>query len=513
MQDEHVASTAEDILNKYDISDSPTRRYHTSPRTQQILDRVNNMTKSRAYPPPARMPRVAPPPPTYYDYDYGYGGYGGYGGGYGGYSMPPPVPRYSRYDAYLDDEYEVPYHARFRARAQEPLEVLENEKPVTTEGAPEEKPGRVARRSRVPEAPVSAPLPESEGERHLARMNYRYPQQTESQALQEHVDKMRIKLKSLAYSLDPTGPVPEIVIPDRSKKPDESGKKYTPAVTYEELPKLSYRSRVPKYYPEDEFMKDNLRIRCLSQYKSTRTAAGYCREKLHEMKDMMPESYTSKYKSSTSKWEEPDTVYGQVSEKKPFSKVEGGTSFFSTYGYTNRKKDTVAEKDHASLSEPAPLFASSSTSSVRFHSSVKPEGDADDEARKERRKKKKSKEREELAALEAAVSSTGETEAVKESSDAPRASSTGPAADSSEGGTEEMDEKEKKRLEKKKRKAEREAAAKAAMEAELAALAEAEAELARLEAESVSLKPTPAGDSAESTTAKTEASSESATEK
>ena len=58
----------------------------------------------------------------------------------------------------------------------------------------------------------------------------------------------------------------------------------------------------------------------------------------------MPESYTSKYKSSTSKWEEPDTVYGQVSEKKPFSKVEGGTSFFSTYGYTNRKKDTVAEK-------------------------------------------------------------------------------------------------------------------------------------------------------------------------
>ena len=49
-------------------------------------------------------------------------------------------------------------------------------------------------------------------------MNYRYPQQTESQALQEHVDKMRIKLKSLAYSLDPTGPVPEIVIPERNKK-------------------------------------------------------------------------------------------------------------------------------------------------------------------------------------------------------------------------------------------------------------------------------------------------------
>ena len=69
----------------------------------------------------------------------------------------------------------------------------------------------------IQEPVSSAPLPESEGERHLARMNYRYPQQSESQALQEHVDKMRVKLKSLAYSLDPSGPVPDIVIPDRKK--------------------------------------------------------------------------------------------------------------------------------------------------------------------------------------------------------------------------------------------------------------------------------------------------------
>lgn len=60
-------------------------------------------------------------------------------------------------------------------------------------------------------------------------------------------------------------------------------------------------------------------------------------------------SYTSKYASSRSagtssdtKWEEPDTVY--LKDRKPFSKVETGSSFFSTYGYTNRLKDTVAEK-------------------------------------------------------------------------------------------------------------------------------------------------------------------------
>lgn len=37
-------------------------------------------------------------------------------------------------------------------------------------------------------------------------------------------------------------------------------------------------------------------------------------------------------------------MFGAPSDKKPFSKVETGSSFFSTYGITNRKKDYVAEK-------------------------------------------------------------------------------------------------------------------------------------------------------------------------
>lgn len=59
---------------------------------------------------------------------------------------------------------------------------------------------------------------------------------------------------------------------------------------------------------------------------------------------VMPETSYRSSKFSSSKWEEPDTVFGGPSDKKPYSKVETGSSFFSTYGYTNRKKDYVAEK-------------------------------------------------------------------------------------------------------------------------------------------------------------------------
>lgn len=59
---------------------------------------------------------------------------------------------------------------------------------------------------------------------------------------------------------------------------------------------------------------------------------------------VMPETSYRSAKFSASKWEEPDTVFGGPSDKKPYSKVETGSSFFSTYGYTNRKKDYVAEK-------------------------------------------------------------------------------------------------------------------------------------------------------------------------
>merc|ERR1711887_206105 len=141
--------------------------------------------------------------------------------------------------------------------------------------------------------------------------------------LQDHVDKMRIRLKSLAYSLDPTGPVPEIVIPERAgskssalvESSEDSKKKHTMALEYKEMPNLSTR-RSARTYPEDEYMKDNLRIKCLSHYKTTRTAAD------SEMNNaVLPESYASKYANKyQAKWEEPDTIYGSSSDKKPFSK-------------------------------------------------------------------------------------------------------------------------------------------------------------------------------------------------
>lgn len=58
----------------------------------------------------------------------------------------------------------------------------------------------------------------------------------------------------------------------------------------------------------------------------------------------MPDSSYRSTAKTGAQWEEPDTVFGAASDKKPFSKVETGSSFFSTYGYTNRKKDYVAEK-------------------------------------------------------------------------------------------------------------------------------------------------------------------------
>ncbi|KAG0714951.1 hypothetical protein GWK47_013076 [Chionoecetes opilio] len=287
-----------------------------------------------------------------------------------------------------------------------------------------------------------------------------------------------------------------------------------PAVEYSELPKLA--SRRQRYYPEDEHIKDNLRIQCLSHYKTTRTAAVKEKEKLilkdrlsnriHEffnttlnpeqfdkylktyrepgqpIKTMMPD--TSSYRASkysATKWEEPDTVYGGPSDKKPYSKVETGSSFFSTYGFTNRKKDYVAEEVRNYY-----YFGDSKKDAgrVRFgRTATKAITDgATDEAaeeKKERRKKKKSKERD----LEASTSSvTGAAAAELSTSEADPVSVP---AESDAGALDaDEEEKERKKLEKKKRKAERETAAKAAMEAELAALAAAEAELARLEAES-----------------------------
>ncbi|XP_071532149.1 uncharacterized protein [Panulirus ornatus] len=443
---------------------------------------------ARSISPPIRLSTtgyhpLAPPtrlvhhrlPPSYYDYDYGYGGYYGY--------VPPPI-RMSRYDSYLDDDLLEPtYIPRYhRPRLSDTLDDADyREKSVphttiprsTTHHIRSYSPGarvltstsegneRTARpsNSRVRSAGLHSlpgqdivPAGESEGERHLTRLSQRYPTFSEPQMLQDHVDNMRIRLKSLAYSLDPTGPVPEIIVPDRPKKsslPDD--KKYSSGLEFTELPKLA--SRRQRYYPEDQHMKDNLRIQCLSHYKTTRTAADA------QLRAVMPES--SRYnKYSSSKWEEPDTVFGAPSDKKPFSKDTGRVHFHGSV----LKAVTDGNTEEAS------------------------------EEKKERRKKKKSRERDIVGEMAAPVPapapapsdlSLSEIEAVS----VPTESEAVPVSTEAAVEEEVLDEKERKRLEKKKRKAEREAAAKAAMEAELAALAAAEAELARLEAESNALKP------------------------
>ncbi|KAK3854225.1 hypothetical protein Pcinc_039280 [Petrolisthes cinctipes] len=281
------------------------------------------------------------------------------------------------------------------------------------------------------------------------------------------------------------------------------------ALDFNELPRIATRRQ--RYYPEDDHMKENLRIKCLSHYKTTRTQAEKEKEKLilkdrlsnrihqffnstldadqfdkylktyrqpgaksskSQLRQLIPDSSrVSKYTgTSTSKWEEPDTVFGGPSDRKPYSKVETGSSFFSTYGITNRKKDYVAEKVRDYY-----YFGDDNTKAIT-------DGTTDEagEEKKERRKKKKSKEREVLAEISATEATSSAVPAADQStSEVEAVSATG---DIDLEGID--DEKERKKLEKKKRKAEREAAAKAAMEAELAALAAAEAELARLEAES-----------------------------
>ncbi|XP_037778521.1 uncharacterized protein LOC119575143 isoform X13 [Penaeus monodon] len=524
---------------------APTSAISRIPRTRALSlppARISSTARS-GYPP------MGPPPPRmaprsmgpYYDYDYGYGGgYGaGYGGGYSGYggSYVPP-PRMSRYDSYLDDEFLEPstYVPRYRPRLHDHLDDADFREKITTTpqgttatttitpravdtsvrgytpGAPaprglegpDDSMALVPHRSQRPRRahlesgprPETAVVPggESEGDRHLARLERRYPSLSEPQMLQDHVDKMRIKLKSLAFSLDPSGPVPDIIIPEKRKSTDPSDSKYSRALDFAELPKLA--SRRQRYYPEDEHMKDNLRIKCLSHYKTTRTAADYWKPKQYipdESLKVMPDSSYRSTAKTGAQWEEPDTVFGAASDKKPFSKVETGSSFFSTYGYTNRKKDYVAEKvrDYYYFGDKA-----KDTGHVRFNgTALKPLADGAEEMseeKKERRKKKKSKERDVVAELEAAPATPTSTSELESSSVAPAsapAETKAPEGDAAPVSEEQLDdEKERKRLEKKKRKAEREAAAKAAMEAELAALAAAEAELARLEAESNSLK-------------------------
>ncbi|XP_050737791.1 uncharacterized protein LOC127009077 isoform X21 [Eriocheir sinensis] len=458
----------------------PPVHYRPPASTQLILNRValgRSSVPPRSYPPARYTPRYYP---SYLDYDYGYGGY----------YYPPYYPRMSRYD-YLDD-LDSPYlSSSYRPRALD-LDTDYREK-----------------------------------------------------MLQDHVENMRFRLKSLAHSLDPTGPVPEIVIPERStttKKstavalPEEkksyssSGPKHLACVDYAGGQPRWKRRAMARYPPEDHehlvalcradhaeterdpvkekeklILKDRLSNRIHQFFNTTlgaeqfdkylktyrepvpmRTTTNYWKPKQYiptEPLSVMPETSYRSSKFSASKWEEPDTVFGGPSDKKPYSKVETGSSFFSTYGYTNRKKDYVAEKVRDYY-----YFGDSEKDSgrVRFDSSARKaitDGTSEEvsEEKKERRKKKKSKERDVPEASTDAASASATAAADHSTSEADPVSAT---TDEAGTGDAAEDEKERKRQEKKKRKAEREAAAKAAMEAELAALAAAEAELARLEAES-----------------------------
>ncbi|XP_045103100.1 uncharacterized abhydrolase domain-containing protein DDB_G0269086-like isoform X14 [Portunus trituberculatus] len=459
----------------------PPPSYRPSATTQLILNRValGGGLHPRSYPPSRYVPRYYP---SYLDYDYGYGGY----------YYPYHYPRASRYD-YLED--------------------LESSYLSTT----------TSYRPRALDLDT----------------DYR------DKMLHDHVENMRHRLKSLAYSLDPSGPVPEIVIPERStttttitKKaavpalPAPEDKKYSSSsssgprrqtfVEYPGGPPVWKRRALARFPHEDPeyvaaqcrvkampmdtqrdpvkekeklILKDRLSNRIHQFFNTTlnpeqfdkylktyREPAPQVKTKT-QLRRLMPESSLRANKYSSTKWEEPDTVFGGPSDKKPYSKVETGSSFFSTYGFTNRKKDYVAEKvrDYYYFGD-----SQKDVGHVRFdRTAIKAISDGTTEEageeKKERRKKKKSKERDAEATAEATTASVTAAAAADHST-----SEADPVSAVSEGdaGAGEDEEKERKKLEKKKRKQEREAAAKAAMEAELAALAAAEAELARLEAES-----------------------------
>ncbi|XP_045103126.1 uncharacterized abhydrolase domain-containing protein DDB_G0269086-like isoform X37 [Portunus trituberculatus] len=456
----------------------PPPSYRPSATTQLILNRValGGGLHPRSYPPSRYVPRYYP---SYLDYDYGYGGY----------YYPYHYPRASRYD-YLED-LESSYLSTTTSYRPRALDLDTDYRDKTTSV------------TTTPKKIITTYKTYAPGMLH------------------DHVENMRHRLKSLAYSLDPSGPVPEIVIPERStttttitKKaavpalPAPEDKKYSSSsssgprrqtfVEYPGGPPVWKRRALARFPHEDPeyvaaqcrvkampmdtqrdpvkekeklILKDRLSNRIHQFFNTTLNPEQFdkylktYREPAPQVKTMMPESSLRANKYSSTKWEEPDTVFGGPSDKKPYSKaISDGTT-----------EEAGEEK-------------------------------------KERRKKKKSKERDAEATAEATTASVTAAAAADHST-----SEADPVSAVSEGdaGAGEDEEKERKKLEKKKRKQEREAAAKAAMEAELAALAAAEAELARLEAES---SKTDAGSAAPAEAAPAEAApaevkSESAAEK
>ncbi|XP_063874410.1 uncharacterized abhydrolase domain-containing protein DDB_G0269086-like isoform X34 [Scylla paramamosain] len=525
-----------------------------------------------SYPPSRYVPRYYP---SYLDYDYGYGGY----------YYPYLYPRLSRYD-YLDD-LDSPYLSTttsYRPRALD-LDTDYRDKAALSTSTPAVKAAKALLEEDDDTKDVEVKSQtysrsknlagNTDGESCVTRLERRYTRLSEPQMLHDHVENMRHRLKSLAYSLDPTGPVPEIVIPERTttttttttKKsavpalPAPEDKKYSSTsssgprrqtfVEYPGGPPVWKRRALARFPPEDPeyvaaqcrvqampmdtqkdpvkekeklILKDRLSNRIHQFFNTTlnpeqfdkylktyREPAPQVKTKT-QLRRLMPESSYRANKYSSTKWEEPDTVFGGPSDKKPYSKVETGSSFFSTYGFTNRKKDYVAEKvrDYYYFGD-----SQKDVGHVRFDRTATKaisDGTTEEagEEKKERRKKKKSKERDAEATAEATTAPVTAAAAADHST-----SEADPVSAVSEGdaGAGEDEEKERKKLEKKKRKQEREAAAKAAMEAELAALAAAEAELARLEAESSKTDAGAAAEAAPAEAAPAEVKSESAAEK
>jgi len=373
--------------------------------------------------------------------------------------------------------------------------------------------------------------PRKFNDRHVPKLVIKHPDMNEEDILEMYVGKLQLELNEIGEKYDPCNDAPEIVFKEREK----------PAKVAHQ------RERLAITYPEDEYLNnmDNLGIRCLSHYKGTRNAAKTevmnPRQFIRDTKQVLPETFASKYESSIPALTEPVNENGLSSDKKPF------IPFY--YGLTNRRIDTDEEKalainytyedkrpkaldiyDHekkALTYEAAekPLDAVGSTSTKYHEPSArkpskfykkqeepaildepvprKPTKMPEEHVIEEPVPRKPFKMPEEPSMLDEPVSqrSAFVTELKSKLSKVSPAKEIDAPVTSPKCVSEAADEisspamsfsedpdKEKKRLEKKKRKAERDAAAKAAMEAELSALAAAEAELQRLEQEEMKLK-------------------------
>merc|ERR1711874_573233 len=108
----------------------------------------------------------------------------------------------------------------------------------------------------------------------------------------------------------------------------------------------------------------------------------------------LPESYSSKYTNKyQTKWEEPDTIYGSSSDKKPFSKPMAEIcpapepAQPAIERKKSKKKSTVKEEPMEPVHIPAPA----AEEPVSMSESAAAEEAFDPEADEKKKKKKKKK--------------------------------------------------------------------------------------------------------------------------